>query len=181
MPAFGKTEPRIPERGAFDLEEYGLRVNADGDRVSAVYRPFEQRVYEGDRDGFLRLVLLLDAERDRAAREIVEDAERGLVRAEGTHGMCDLEETVDSNLYVSGARSIDGGFGDELHEWSDRKLARHLAALLGHGVIGAGVETVDPQDPAASESLTGFEGAVATALDRWLGEGGLAAAFRPNL
>lgn len=173
MPAFRKTEPDFPAAGTRVLEEFGLTAVAAGRVVSVGHPGLGHRLYAGGREGFERLLALLDAERDRAAREIAEDAARGLVDPARTESLWDLEEQVDGNLYASGARSADGAFGDEIREWSDVKGRRHVGELLAHGVIGAGVEAIDPDDVSASEAFAAFHSAVLLAVDRWIRSDGL--------
>ena len=176
------TDISLPQSGMVKLDEYGLTVEVSASGVCVLdVAPGGRRspIMSGATpEDFAKLAALLDSERDRMIREITEDALAGDFRnlsAIKTFG--DLHDQCDANIYPSGARS--SGRGDELQCWSDEKGDEHVLRLFSAGVIGKGVETVDPEAPFESESYAAFVNATIDAVDKWIvAAGGLAEAVK---
>jgi hypothetical protein len=185
MPANQSTEALLPLFGdnaaaSWEVDEYALFVEAarSGNKLEVTVSGSVGRLVYGSYVDFATLLEMLDADRDRMIAEIVADAADGKlgdVTAIKVFG--DLDDFIDANVYVSGGRSPLGARGDELHDWSDARTDEHKRGLLANGVIGKGVEVIDPEDISASVHFVGFQNAATTAVSTWIGEGGLSRAM----
>lgn len=157
--------------------EYGIRIAELGpDRFEVSFSRFQMPIMVGPAGDAERLVAMIDADCQRCIDEITADGEAGTL--DDYTG--DLDAVCDANVFVAGGRS-DGEFGDEKLGWSAIRTRRHVRNLLAHGVIGKGVEVVDPDDTASSNAFTGFQNAVSVGVTRWLDGGHLSAIIERRL
>jgi hypothetical protein len=154
------------------LAEYDLAVDRTPEgKLRVWHQGCSQAILEGDMESCSLLVAVLVSERLRIAAELSADAATGQLQDVESFE-ADLEELLDSNAYILGARS-DGRYEDEEFGWSRTRAARHAKFLLSFGVIGKGVEKVDAEDPVRSGAFKGFLGGVQSAVRKWLDEGHL--------
>ena len=166
----------------FDPKDYGLTVRVErDDRVVVTFEHYQMTVLRGSDDDYRTLRVLLASERERIKAEMLEDARSGALgdKPEKVQSYDDLDGLVDANVYLAGGCTGDRPNEDKKKGWSDLASSARNKALLAHGVIGKGVEPIDPNDLAASESFTGFDNAISQAIAKWLLDGGIADALEP--
>lgn len=150
--------------------EFGIQVRMLSDGlVEITYPHFDQAIFVGSVSDGQRLVEMIDTDCQRCIDEITADADHGMLD-EFTD---DLDAVCDANVYPAAGRS-NGEYGDEKFGWSETRSRRHVRTLLAAGLIGMGVEAVDPDDTAASDAYTGFQNAVVAGVNRWVDGGHLA-------